>query len=748
MRLSRTAIAASLILGNAIAAFCSEPPDRIVHVTLVQMVASEHPGSVEIKLQPGDDPNAAPRIIRVESDSADVSLPADTHWWLATTARGWWSQRTLLSVTSGAEPMPVESRLWPAGRLRGTLKVLNATDKLPATLTVSARAVPGTPPRSLPDFTIDCPVERSGHWQCEIPIGSHDLSLSATSYIPAWRWDVHVDRDAPRDLGTMTLRKGASVAGWAAVDERGVKLTGTRAVLTRLIAAGGDARVTQRLGAPVAEAAVAANGFFQLTGVEAGTYRVRVELDGFAPASLFPVRVFADNETVIRHPLTLQRPLHVRASVEPVRDPSGNPWRMTISRIGDFSTAPDGGPIFDAPISETGEAAVAGQAPGTFRITVADSDGNPYDTRNFDVQSDSDAPQHFDIGIVTVTGHIHRGDEPLAATLSFGERFGSVHVTTDSAADGSFTARLPRDGQWSIDVEAEPDIRSRIETDIHADSKHEAEADLTLNDNHVHGRVITDAGVPTPSASVTLTIGRQTLATRASADGSFAFAGVANGAAHLSAENGSAGARQHSNDAAIDVPATGSVGPIELRLQPQHHIVASVISSRGPVAGAIVEITVPPPAPTPFIERMTTGLEGTFELNPPASAASATAVVLSPGLALRAFTLPLDGRELVLNVPESGGTLRITTTEPLMTYSYLAVTQDGRAIPARNIFAWAGNHGIRPTEHGIDVPDVAAGVYRVCVGRATDAPACSEGSLAPGSLLELRLDSHSSQPSS
>jgi hypothetical protein len=748
MRCTSAIVAAALILGNAIAALCGETSDRLVHISVVPMVASEHFDHVEMKLQPADDADAPARIIRFEGDSVDVSLPLNTHWWTSTSARGWWSARTLLSVTSGEGPMTFESRLWPAGKLRGTLKVLKAADKLPAALTVSARAVPGTPPRSLPDFVIDCPVERSGRWQCDIPIGSHDLSLAAASYIPVYRWDVRVDRDAPRDLGTMTLRKGASVAGWAAIDERGAKLTGTRAVLTRLVAAGGDARVIERLSSPVALATVAANGFFQLTGVEAGTYRVRVERDGFAPASLFPVRVFAGSETLIRHPLMLQRPLHVRANVQPARDASGKPWRMTISRIGDFSTAPDGGPIFDAPIGEDGEATVAGQAPGTFRATVADSAGNPYDTRNFDVQSDNDAPQHFDIAVVSVTGHIHRGDEPVVAALSFGGRFGSVHVTTESAADGSFTVRLPRDGHWPIDVEADPDLRTTLETDIQADSNHEAEVELTLNDNRVHGRVLSETDAPVASALVFLATRGRTLTTTTATDGTFAYSGVMSGPARLTAEIGRTGAARHSDEATIEIPATGATNPVELRLQRDRHIVASVTSIRGPVAGAIVEVVVPPPAPAPFIARMTTDLEGTFELNPPVSLASATAIVLPPGLALRAFTLPLDGRELVLNVPESGGTLRIVTSEPLTAYSFMMVTQDGRAIPARDIMSWAGNHGIHPTEHGIDVPDVAAGVYRVCVGRATEAPECSEGSLAPGSLLELRLaPSHSSHPS-
>ena len=732
---------------SAIAAFCSEPATRDVHLTITPMVVAEKIGSVTITLQSADDPGAAPRAIPLDGDTMSVSLPIDSHWWMSAAAPGWWSSRVLLNVASGEGSMTFDSRLWPAGKLRGTLKVLKAGDRLPDSITISARAVPGKPPRSLPNITIDCPVEGSGRWECALPVGSHDLSLAATSYVPAYRWDVKVDRNASRDLGMMTLRKGASVAGWAAIDERGVNLTGSHAVMTRLIAAGGDARVMQRLAIPVAQTTVASNGFFQLTGIDAGTYRVRVERDGFAPASIFPVRVFDGSETVIRHPLTLQRPLHVRATVQPALDLSGKPWRMSVSRMGDFSTAPDGEPIFDASVGENGEIAVGGQAPGRFRVTVADSDGNPYDTRNFDVQSDEDAPQHFDVRIVTVDGHIRRGDEPVAATLSFGGRFGSVHVTTHSAADGAFIARLPHDGHWPIDVETAPGVETSLETDIHADSDGKAEIELALNANRVHGRVVTDAGAPIPSALVILATRHLMLTTRASVDGSFEFAGIVSGPARLTAEKESAGTTQHSADAAVDIPATGSVGPVELRIQPSHHIVASVISPRGPVAGAIVEIVMPPPAPAPFIARMTTDLDGVFELNPPESIASATAIVLPPGLALRAFTLPLDGRELVLNVPESGGTLRIVTTEPLMTYSFMTVTQDGRPIPARNIMSWAGNHGLRPTEHGIDVPDLAAGLYRVCAGMTGAEPECGIGSLAPGSLLELRLQPHSSHPS-
>ena len=107
-------------------------------------------------------------------------------------------------------------------------------------------------------------------------------------------------------------------------------------------------------------------------------------------------RVFAGSETLIRHTLILQRPLHVRATVTPARDASDKPWRLTLSRIADFSTAPDGAPVFDAPIDDSGGIDVPDQAPGTFRATVSDSAGNPFDTKTFNVATDNDAPQQFD----------------------------------------------------------------------------------------------------------------------------------------------------------------------------------------------------------------------------------------------------------------------------------------------------------------------------------------------------------------
>ena len=369
----RRALAIAAILVSAVRGAAAETIDRVVHVAAVPMVAGEQISGGELILQSADDATAPPRLVPLNSD---LRLPAGSRWWLSTSVRRWWSARTLLNVTAGDSPLATEQRLWPTGVLRGALKVVKASDKLPSTITIAARAIPGTPPRYLPDFSIDCNVDRAGAWRCEVPAGRHDLSVTASSYIPAYKWDVAVDRRKPQDLGTIELRKGASIAGWAAIDERGAKLTGAKAVVTRLIATGADARIAQRLGAPVAQTTVGANGFFQLAGIEGGTYRVRVEHDGFAPSAIFPVRVFAGSETLIRHTLILQRPLHVRATVTPARDASDKPWRLTLSRIADFSTAPDGAPVFDAPIDDSGGIDVPDQAPGTFRATVSDSAGN------------------------------------------------------------------------------------------------------------------------------------------------------------------------------------------------------------------------------------------------------------------------------------------------------------------------------------------------------------------------------------
>jgi hypothetical protein len=707
--------------------------EHLVRISVQPMIAGERitRGSIELTL--ATDPEATPRVSALDADSgATVSLPTGTRWLVAPVIEGWWVQREYL-VVDARDSFAI--RAWPTGHVAGTLKRSNAADKLPASIAIVAAAVPGTPPRSLPPFTIACPVDAHGRFRCEVPSGTHDLALRAAQYVPFYRWSVLIDRNAPRDLGTLLLKKGASLTGWARAAERDVKLD-ARASLTHLLPAGASGRLVERLQQPVAQGAVAPNGFFQLTGIDAGTYRLRVEQKGLAPATLYPVRVIAGSETVINVPLALERPLHVRLVVTPARENDTDAWTISVSRIADFGIAADGPPVFEGTVADDGIVDIAGQAPGTFAATVRDRAHNPIATTRFNVAA-GDPPQTIAVKQIRVTGRVLRGETPLAATVSFGGAFGETHVVATSDDDGKFATRLPRAGKWTVDVDAD-ELHTTIDSTIAVDDDGNGTTTLRLNDNHVRGRVIDEHARSLAGARVTLS-GPQTVLTETALDGSFAFAGVAAGAAHLQAEAGSHAQTRRAEALPIDVPANASAGPYELRIGSTRHITGSVTSLRGPVLGAVVDVISPPPTSAPFYSRVTTDVDGAFALDVPASATQATAIAMPAGFALRAFTMPLDGRDVVLNVPERGGTLRIITPEPLTAYTYLHVAQDGQAVPTHDLTTWSASHGSRPAERRLEFLDLAPAVYRACLGRADAKELCVDGTLAPDAVLELAL---------
>jgi hypothetical protein len=51
-----------------------------------------------------------------------------------------------------------------------------------------------------------------------VPAATFDFVLSAEGFIPQYRWGLKVLAGKTTDLGTVELKRGASVAGWVEVE--------------------------------------------------------------------------------------------------------------------------------------------------------------------------------------------------------------------------------------------------------------------------------------------------------------------------------------------------------------------------------------------------------------------------------------------------------------------------------------------------------------------------------------------------
>src|ERR1051326_6899999 len=133
--------------------------------------------------------------------------------------------------------------------------------------------------------------------------------MRARGFASIYRWDVHIRAAASNDLGESTLVAGASIAGWSKSEAN--KIDGAIAEAWGMSARGADPRIAKHLNRPLAQAIVGKRGFFQITGLPEGTYRLLVKKSGLATATFSPVEVYRGAETRIRPVLTLGAPLRL-----------------------------------------------------------------------------------------------------------------------------------------------------------------------------------------------------------------------------------------------------------------------------------------------------------------------------------------------------------------------------------------------------------------------------------------------------
>ncbi|HEX4863899.1 MAG TPA: carboxypeptidase-like regulatory domain-containing protein, partial [Acidimicrobiales bacterium] len=441
----------------------------------------------------------------------------------------WGPRRTVVAGTTGA---PVVSRLalWPLGKITGLIKLADKGEPRPQKLTVTTLAPRSPARRDTPKGSLDCPVDPTGRWNCPpLPAATFDLVVSAAGFIPQYRWDFTVRSDKTGDLGTLVLKKGASVAGWVEV-EGGAIGPDCRASLEPLVGPGSGGRIAEKVRRTTLEATVRKDGFFQIAGVAPGAYSLEVRQVGFAPASVNPISVSPRSETFLRQPITLTRPIDVELAISPPLDWLGRPWKMILFRASGDATGSFDQTIYAGSADEQGKLKVARQTPGTFHALVSDSLDNQLASQIFQITGPEDSSRVIDIKIVTLRGTVKLGKEPLAAELWFGGRRGSTSIKLDADRDGKFQGILPRDGWWVVDISsASPKFEARTRVKVESEGQDRVRADIDLPATRVFGKVVDDQRHPVPDAIVSLTTDQGLMHKEADETGSFDFRGLPEG---------------------------------------------------------------------------------------------------------------------------------------------------------------------------------------------------------------------------
>lgn len=678
------------------------------------------------------------RAITTFAEPLAFVVPARSMWEVTVAAGGWWAAPAIVSVqdVDGDVVLP----LLPAAIVRGKL-VMPKNVAVPRSLSVRIDVPPGA--RALPgpaSAESSCAVMEDAAFTCAVPAGTLDLTFLAKGCAPVYRWGVAVTREGGGDVGALTLREGSAVSGFVAL--AGAKIEAGKGKVALFIEAPGGGSTAARLSRAVAEAPLAANGFFQMTGVPPGRYVLQASHPGFAPATVSPVEVYRDVESKLRRAVELQRPMTLTLRIEPPLDPEGRAWRVTVMRASQVNRRYDDAPVFDG-ASKEGMVSLPDQPGGRYDVTVADANGHPFLTEELSTAGGGDETHTLRPKFVRVRGTIRRGEAPVAAALWFGGRHGERRMALRSNEEGAFRGVLPGAGFWRVRVvtgSTETDLTTDVPEPLEGD---EAEVALTIPANHIEGIVVDAAGAPQRGAMVRYLPAAVTAAQtrQTDADGRFAFDGVAAGAFELDAQSKRATlavSERHRGTIGEDE----SLGGVRLVLRDGRPLHGRVVGRDGAVIGA--EVRIRPgdalqPAP---VSRATTGPDGLFDASIAPGFEQAIVEVFAPGHALRAFEIALDGRAVTLNLPHAGGSLYVDMPADA---NGIVLFQDGRDLSLGTLYEWARSRGESLLAGGdVRANDLAAGRYRVCTmtPRGTtlaDLTRCAEGFLPPFGELQLTL---------
>ncbi|MEP7011731.1 MAG: carboxypeptidase-like regulatory domain-containing protein [Acidobacteriota bacterium] len=616
-----------------------------------------------------------------------------------------------------------------------------------------------------PPGQLDCSVDPKGRFVCELPAATYDLHVAPIPFVPAYLAGVRVDPAGRLDLGTIPLRRGASVAGWVAVEGARFEPSKTHVRLRPATITGAppDPRRAAQEESATFEAATRADGFFQFVGVPPGSWELEAEQTPLAPARKSDLRVEPESETVVPEPLILRPKEALALRVEPPLDWSGRRWKVSVRRRVEGTERLEPESTFEGAADEEGVVRIASAPPGRFLVSVEDARGqNFFSDLRFELTAGDE--KLIRIRWVDVKGRVRLGDQPLAARLWFsfgGRKMAGEPIESDG--EGLFNLVLPFEGRWPVEIEsAESGVRAQVEANVEADRDRQANLDLRLPDTRLFGGVSFDGGKPAPNAMVFISAkdgGTGDFLATADGEGAFSFRGLPAGRLAISAELREDEGVWSAPAATIPVADGEEAGPLQLVLRRRVKQTGRVMSPRGPVAGAVISAW-PLSGASGSWAKAGSDIDGTFTFDSPVGSGPLVIVPRAPGFALRAFVRPSGTEPIVLDLSPEAGSLEVAlpwmSDRSSMGFA-LAFFEDGIAIPYGNLLArWAMSEGVESkssAEGGtsIRVPALAPGRWDVCLlashdlafrfanGDGAPQTGCVGGALEAGATLRLEV---------
>lgn len=636
----------------------------------------------------------------------------------------------------------------PAARLAATLLPDGASRGLPpkATLHLFGRSKrkAGSEP---PAVAVVCPIgERK--LRCELPAGSWDLKIEVAELAPAYFWGVELPRDRETRLGSVRLRRGASLAGWVLPIAAEARSEVTEVTLVPSVGAVPPPALVDRSAARTRHTRVADNGFFQLTGLDSGLHTLLVRVDGVEATRIPGLVVEPAREHLLEEPIEIVPPRPLEVLVTPPVDPWGSPWRLVLERQSTSSdrvvervaagTAREDGRWTSPPIPAGAYELKVGRADEAFRIF-----------RELDTRDSSTV--YLDVPLVPIEGSVSMGHEPLAATVWFGGRSRVERVRFESDAEGGFTGYLPRAGRWRLELEDGADgapglgrlTLDPVTVEEPAGGRPDR-VDIELPDTTVRGEVVHADGSPESDAGVTIwrrsAARRSTIGSRrVDAEGRFLFRGLPEGEVFAEAESFDGG---FSRPVAITLLDSVETPPLTLVLEERTLLTGYVRLAGRPIAGASV-LLAPRGQAMGLAARAATDHEGAFDLLAPRQ--TVDLLVTAPALptVIRRLSLrDYDGEPVSFDLAVDTGEIRVEIrgeapdgVESRLTWFTLA--REGAGV---GLLALIRYGDVRESERTIVLGRLETGSYVFCDLLAAAPGACQEGRLEAGGTLTFVAD--------
>jgi hypothetical protein len=503
-----------------------------------------------------------------------LALPGTGRWQVSCAAQAFWCPTIEVDLISPRTRRNLD--VFKASAVKGGLSVPRGR-RAPDSLLFQGRFKVAS---RYHEITTTVPVRR-GRFSFVLPQLVGDLRASAQGWAPVYWWRLEVRPDKA-DLGQINLIAGSSVTG---VLTTGDDVSAGRDLTTLAARLEPQAELTpaerERVQALGFAAKIEPSGFFQVTEVPPGRYRLEVRSNDEAQAVVEDIEVPGDAEVHIGE-VVLRRPITLSIEARPALDGDGGRWRLLVRPLRPV------GRLQDKPLrvelDDTGRSALRLQA-GDQELSLEDSRGSRLLVLTRSFQADGDLV--LDVPLVAIGGRIRLSGRPLAATLAlFDEEGGRVELASDP--DGLFEGwiRRPSRGRLLVGIRAEsPTVERRVTLDALRESDGKLQVDIELEGFTLQGRVKDERGRPL-SARVDAEAPGQASFTLTDDQGRFSLSGLAGGRYQVMARRGD---RPQMKPVEVDLADGTPTATVELVLPRGRPVAGRVVTATGQaVAGARV----------------------------------------------------------------------------------------------------------------------------------------------------------------